>query len=134
MPPSGGLTGPVGARRRAVSNGRRRAPFLVVAVDLNPLPYAVDVVGVAAGERLGGRAVLGVDHEDAADRGLAVIGQQGAGGDHVDIVAVRLVEVDAVRAVEFRPRRHPAGSVGGVDHEQHRRYPTFLRLDLAPLR
>ena len=43
-------------------------------------------------------------------------------------------EVDAVRAVEFRPRRHPAGSVGGVDHEQHRRYPTFLRLDLAPLR
>src|SRR6476646_11536804 len=91
------------------------AALLVVAVDLNRLPDAIDLVGVAAGESLGSRAVLGVDDEDAADRRLAVGGEQGAGGDHVDIMLVRLVQVDAVRAVEFRPRCHPVASVGGVD-------------------
>src|SRR5258707_128753 len=47
------------------------AALLVIAVDLNRLPDAIDLVGVAAGEDLGGRAVLGVDDEDAADLVLA---------------------------------------------------------------
>src|SRR4029077_3289849 len=122
---NGGRLAHARARSRIPSRRDWRAALLVVAVNLNPLPDAVDVVGVAAGERLGGRAVLGVDDEDAADRRLAVVGEQGAGGDHVDIVAVRLVEVDAMDTVNLPPRRHPAGSVGGVDHEQHRRYPPF---------
>src|SRR5258708_6899249 len=83
------------AARSGISSRRNwRAALLVVAVDLNRFPHAVDVVGVAAGERLGGRAVLGVDHEDAADRRLAVVGEQGAGGYHVDVIPVRLVQVD----------------------------------------
>src|SRR3954464_13646568 len=93
------------------------AALLVVSVDLHRLPDAIDLVGVAAGESLGSRAVLGVYHEDAADRHLAVGGEQGAGGVPVDIVLVRLVQVDAVRAVEFSPRRHPVATVGGVDLE-----------------
>src|SRR5215471_16812590 len=44
----------------------RRAALLVVAVDLQALPHSVDVVGIAAGERVHGGAILGVDDEHAA--------------------------------------------------------------------
>src|SRR5262245_33272791 len=50
----------------------RRAALLVVAVDLHALPHAVGVVGIAAGERIDGGAVPGVDDEHAAARRLAV--------------------------------------------------------------
>src|SRR5207344_725009 len=96
-----------------------RAALLTVAVDLNRLPDLVDVVGIAASERLRGGAVPGVDDEDAADRCLAVVCKQGAGRHDIDIIFFCMVKMDTVRAVEFGSRRHPVAFVGGVDHEQH---------------
>ena len=84
------------------------------------MPDAVDVVRIAAGERVHGGAVLRIDDEDRADRRFAVIGDERAGRHHADIVVARLVEMDAVVAVEFRPRRQDVFLVGCVDDEQHR--------------
>ncbi len=62
----------------------RVAALLVVAVDGDALPDAIDVIRIAPREGIGGGAILGVDHENTADRCLAVIGDQGAGRHHVD--------------------------------------------------
>src|SRR5437899_1492571 len=106
----------LGAARRL----DRRAALAVIAVDLDRLPHLVHVIGVAARECVGGIAVLGVDHENAADRCLAVVRDQGAGRHHIHVVSFGLIEMNPVRAVEFGARRHPVLLVGGVDHEQHR--------------
>src|ERR1700722_20943011 len=77
----------------------RRATFLVVAVDVDALPHAVDVIGVAAGEGVDRGAVGRVDDKNAADRRLAVVGQERAGGHDVDAVIAGFVEMDAVVAI-----------------------------------
>src|SRR4030081_338198 len=90
------------AARSGISSRRNwRAALLVVAVDLNRFPHAVDVVGVAAGERLGGRAVPGVGPEDGCGPAFAGVREQGSGGFHGHLIPGRLVQVDAVRAIEF---------------------------------
>ena len=92
-------------------------------MDLDLLPHAIDVVGIAAGEGIHGGTALRIDDENAADRRLAVVRHQGAGGHHIHVMVFRLVEVDAMRAVEFGPGRHPILLVGGVDNEQHGGFP-----------
>src|SRR5215212_4590349 len=101
--------------------GDRRAALPGVAVDLDALPHAVDVVGIAARERLHGAAILGIDDKDAAAGGLAVVDDQRSRRHHVDVVLFRVVEMLPMRAIEFRPRRHDARFVPGVDDEQHGR-------------
>src|ERR1700683_4351004 len=83
----------------------RRAALLVVPVDLHPIPDAVEVIRIAARERIDGGAVLGVDDKDTSDRRLAVIGHQCARGDHIDSVILGAVEMDAMRAIMFGARR-----------------------------
>src|SRR5258707_7868625 len=56
--------------------GDRRATLLVVAVDLDRLPYAVDMIRIAVGEGVHRGALLGVDDEDRADRRLAIVGDE----------------------------------------------------------
>src|SRR5262249_15952017 len=57
--------------------------------------------------------------EDAADRSLAVVGDQRAGGYDIDVSAGSFIEVNAVSAIELGPRRQHVGPVDGVDDEQH---------------
>src|SRR5438067_717044 len=97
------------------------AALLAIAMDLHSLPHAIDVVGIAAGEGLRRAAVGGVDHEDRADRSLAVLADQRPGGHYVDVIVTGIVEMLAVGAVEFGAYRHGTDAVGGVDHEQHGR-------------
>src|SRR5215813_11926128 len=111
---------PSATRRWLSSRLDRGAALLVVAMNLDRAPYAVDVVRVAAGEGVNSSAVRGVDDEDRPDRCLAVVGDQRAGGHHVDIVVAGLVEMNAMRAVELRARRQNIPLVDGVDDEQHR--------------
>src|SRR5580704_3905342 len=99
----------------------RRAAFLVVAVDIDALPHAVDVVGIAAGEGVDRGAVFGVDDENAADWRLAIVGQERAGSHDVDAVIAGFVEMDAVVAIMLGPRRQNVLLVERVDHEQHAR-------------
>src|SRR5690349_15458964 len=75
--------------------------LLVICVDLDPafLPDAVDVIGVAVDESLDGRTVLGLDDEQAADRRLVVVGHERPRRDHLDAVALAVVEVLPVRLV-----------------------------------
>ena len=58
-------------------------------------PDAVLVIGIAAGERVGGGAIRGIDDENAADRGFAVIGDQRAGRYDIDGVVPGFIEMDA---------------------------------------
>src|SRR6266851_3021322 len=99
--------------------GDRRAALPVVTVDLHLIPHAVEVVRIAAREGVHGRAVPGVDDVDAADRGLAVVGDERARRHHVDVARGGLVEMHAVGAIELGPRRQDVRLVDGVDHEQH---------------
>ena len=61
----------------------------------------------------------GVDDEDAADRRLAVVGDQRAGGHDVDAVIPGAVEMDAMVAVMLGPRRQDVLLIERVDDEQH---------------
>ncbi len=84
-----GAHGAAGEARAAARVTHRRltigvAALLVVAVDGDTLPDAVDVIRIAPGEGIDGGAILGVDHENAADRRLAVIGDERAGRHHID--------------------------------------------------
>ena len=88
-------------------------------MDVDALPHAVDVIGIAAGEGVDRGAVRGVDDENAADRRLAVVGKQRAGGHDVDAVIAGFVEMDAVVAIMLGPRRQKILLVERVDHEQH---------------
>src|SRR5262245_44440920 len=97
----------------------RRPALLVVAVDVEPLPYAVGVIRVALDKAVERGAAGGVDHEDAAARRLAVVGDEGAGGDDVDVVVFGTVEMQAMVAVVLGTRRHLALFVESVDHVQH---------------
>src|SRR5947208_3655950 len=86
---------------RAVSSRRNRsAAFFVVAVNVHGLPNLVQVVGVAAHERVGGGTVPGIDDENASGRRLAVIRDERAGRDHVNIVAFGRIEMYPVRTIE----------------------------------
>ncbi len=75
------------------------------------------MIGVAAHERVDGRAVLGIDDENASCRRLAVIRDKGAGSDHVNVVAFGLIEMYPVRTIEFGAGRHSIGLIDGVDHK-----------------
>ena len=80
----------------------RRAAFLVITVDLYPLPHPVHAIRIAAGERVNGSAVLCVNDKYAPNRRLPVVTDQRAGGDHVDIVLLSLVKMNPVRTVLAR--------------------------------
>src|SRR5579883_38778 len=97
----------------------RAAALLVVSMDLHPLPYLIDVVGVAAGEFIDLAAALCVDHENTPDRHLAVVGHERAGSHHAHLVVLRLVEVNAMRPIELGARIHRVLPIRRVDHEQH---------------
>ena len=109
----------------------RRAAFLVVAVDIDPLPHAVDVIGIAAGEGIDRGAVFRIDDKNAADRRLAVVGKERAGGHDVDAVIAGFVEMDAVVAIMLGPRRQKILLVERVDHEQHCAH-QFLQAAIDP--
>src|SRR3984957_9286525 len=83
----------------------RRAAFLIVAMNIDALPHAVDVIGIAAGEGVDRGAIRRVDDKNAADRRFAVVGQERAGGHDVDAVIAGFVEMDAVVAIMLGPRR-----------------------------
>src|ERR1700726_3294492 len=112
----------------------RRAALLVVAVDFHALPNAVDVIGIAAGEGVDRGAVRRIDDENAADRRLAVVGKQRAGGHDVDAVIAGFVEMDAVVAVMLGPRRQKILLVERVDHEQHVRSKFYAAIEPATRR
>src|SRR5262249_32840492 len=63
---------PSALRRRLSARLDWGAALLIVAMNLDRAPYAVDVVRVAAGEGVNSSAVRGVDDEDRPDRSLAV--------------------------------------------------------------
>ena len=68
---------------------------------------------------------VGIDDKNAADRRLAVVGDERAGRDDVDAVLVGAVEMDAVVAIMLRPRRQDVLLVERVDDEQHGRLPVW---------
>src|SRR5580704_13878026 len=96
----------------------RGAAFLVVAVDVHALPHAVEVIGIAAGEGIDRGAVFGVDDKNAADRRLAVVGEERAGGHDVDAVIAGFVEMDAVVATMLGPRWQKILVVKRVNNKQ----------------
>src|SRR5436309_2652468 len=96
------------------------AAFFVIAVNLDRLPDTVHVIGIAAHKSVDRRPVLGIDHEDAADRQLAVVRNESTSRNDIDIVLCGLVEVNAMRTIEFGACRYSAAAVECMDHEQHR--------------
>ena len=97
----------------------RRAALFVVAVNAHALPDAVLVIRIAAHEGVGHGAISGVDDENAADRGLAVVGKERAGGHHIDAVLFGAVEMNPMRTVMLGAGRQNVFLVEGVDDEQH---------------
>src|SRR5271155_3198957 len=83
----------------------QRAALLIIAVNRHAFPDAVLVIGIAAGERVGGGAIRGIDDENAADRCFAVIGDQRAGRYDIDGVVPGFMEMEGGGAVMLGPRR-----------------------------
>src|SRR6516225_8351418 len=97
----------------------RGAALLVVAVDGDALPNAVDVIGIAAGKGVDSSTVRGIDDENAADRRLPVVGHQCACGHYVDRMLLGTVEMDAMVAVMLGAGRQNVFFVERVDDVQH---------------
>src|SRR3954454_11939978 len=90
-------------RSRSADSARspRSAALLVVGVDLDVAPDAVEMVRVAMRKGVDGLAVPRLHHEQAAGRRLAIVGDERAGGQHIDAAFGGLVEMLAVGAVEL---------------------------------
>lgn len=97
----------------------RGAALFVVAMDLHAIPDPVEVIRVTARECVDGGAVCRIDDEDAADRRLAIAGDQRARGHDIDGVILGAVEMDAMRAIMLSARGQNVFLVDGVDDEQH---------------
>src|SRR6266849_9015760 len=95
------------------------SPLLIVIMHLDPLPHAIEAVGIAAGERVDGGTVLGFQNEKTADGRFAVARDQGSGRHHTDAMVAGLVEMDAVGAVVFRAGRERFRPVDCVNDEMH---------------
>jgi len=94
-------------------------PLPVIGVDLDVLPDAVLLVGIAVGEGVDRVAVVRLDDEQRADRRLAVVRHHRPGGDDVHLVLAGLVEMDAVVAVMLGARVDRVFLVHGVNHKKH---------------
>src|SRR5690242_8424055 len=88
---------------------------------IDPVPHAVHMVRVAAREGVHRGAVLRLDHEQAADRRLAVLIHERARGEDVDPVLARLVEVDPMGTEMLGARLDDARLVDSMDDEVHGR-------------
>src|SRR5262249_56985621 len=62
------------------------SPLLAVEMHVDALPHAIHVIGVALREGIDGGAIRRLDDEQAADRRLAVLVPQRAGGKDLDAV------------------------------------------------
>ena len=91
--PAGALRQPGYGLLRTPSRHNRGSALLVVAVNLHVLPHVVDVIGIAPHEPVDRGAVIGIDDEDAAAGRLAVVRDEGTGGDDVHVVICGLVEM-----------------------------------------
>jgi len=110
----------------------RGAALLVIGVDLHGLPNGVREVGVAACECIDSVTILGVNDKDTAHWSFAVVGHQSAGRDHIYVISLGLIEMDAVSAVKFGARANSVSAVKGMDHEQHWLCP-MVRSIMSPL-
>lgn len=98
---------------------RSGAALLIVAVDRHPFPNTVEVIGIAAGERINRGAIGGVNDENAADRRLAVVRHQRARGHYVDRMFLGTVEMDAMIAIMFGAGWQNVFFIERMDHVQH---------------
>jgi hypothetical protein len=98
---------------------RTDSPFPIVVMHVDPLPHAIEAVGIALRERVDGDTVAGFQNEKTPDRRFAVTGHQGPGRRHGDTVAAGLVEMDAVGAVMFGPDRERIRPIDCMNDEVH---------------
>ena len=79
-------------KSRAASHCLSCAALLPIGVDLDRLPHPIDVVRIAACRNVERGPVFGIDDEETTDRRFAVVGDQRAGGDHIDPAIAGLVQ------------------------------------------
>src|SRR5258707_15792649 len=95
------------------------SPLLIVEMHVDPLPHAIEAVGIALSEPVDGGTVVGFQNEKTPNWRLAVARHQSSGRHHGDAVATSLVEMDAVGAVVFCADRERVRAVDRVNDEMH---------------
>jgi hypothetical protein len=73
-------------------------------MDLDGLPYASDPVGIYITERFHGGPAGSVEHQQASDRCLAVVGHERPRRDHLDPLGGSAVEMGAVITIVLGSR------------------------------